>query len=376
METLPVPLEVMVKIFTACASETTRLHPNAAPILLTRVCREWRTVALSTPELWTELCVSPVILRSEPVALALKTYLASSNPLPAKLSLTAATDDERLVEDDFVQYTLPVARDSTNLTSLDISVLKIGSTHQQASPPATMTTSLPVPLPHLSTLRIDTEYFTSIARMIALLSVPNLTSLHLIRTNPAWSIRDQQYVSTFLTLIATVAPTLHTLELGFQLSWLSQALQLTLIDLHALTSLTLHEVSYTSPEFMQKLTLTFSPDDESLVSGQNTGLKRLVLDMSHEVTDAKWSDPEMYEMYMKQFFPAVVEMVLSRTKRLPRAAIDSGAARPLEFFGIGPHFAQAFRGEMESRWDEVKRGWADLEGVVNFVERYTDCECF
>lgn len=367
----------MVKIFTSCASASTRFHPNEAPILLTRVCREWRAVALATPALWTNLCVSPVALQSELGTLALRKYLTLANGRPAHLSLTAVTEDETIVLDDFVEYTLPVARDSTNLTSLDVSVLTIKTAspiRTSASPPRT--TSLPVPLPHLKTLRIDTEYFTTIARIIALLSVPNLTSLHLIRTNPAWSMRDQQWVSTFLTLIASVAPTLHTLELGFQISWLSQALQTTLINLNALTSLTLHEVSYTSPEFMEELTLKFSPDDGSLVSGQNTGLKELVIDMSHGVTDARWADEEAYDMTMKVFFPAVVDMVLSRTKRLPRAAIDSGAASLLEYFGIGPHFAQLFRTGMESEWDEVKRGWEELEGVVSFVERDTGCGCF
>lgn len=149
-----------------------------------------------------------------------------------------------------------------------------------------------------------------------------------------------------------------------------------MVGLHNLTSLILHEVSYTAPEFIAGLTLEFSPTDGTLVKGQNTGLKQLVLDFGHGVTDARWSDPEAYDMCMKAFFVAVVGMVLSRTKSVSQIAIDSGAVNSLEYFGVGPHFAQVYRTGMESEWDEVRRGWEELDGLVRFVERDTGCGCF
>ncbi|KAJ7186714.1 hypothetical protein C8R46DRAFT_837918, partial [Mycena filopes] len=41
------------------------LFENAAPLLLLRICRQWKDVALSSPELWTSIQVScPYIIES------------------------------------------------------------------------------------------------------------------------------------------------------------------------------------------------------------------------------------------------------------------------------------------------------------------------
>ncbi|KAF7290233.1 hypothetical protein MIND_01336900 [Mycena indigotica] len=48
------PPELMARIFSACLPPTQDAFPHAdtAPMLLCRVCRRWRSIALSTPELW------------------------------------------------------------------------------------------------------------------------------------------------------------------------------------------------------------------------------------------------------------------------------------------------------------------------------------
>lgn len=50
------PTDILVECFLWCTTPNSpSVHPNDAPILLTRICRLWRNVALSTPLLWSRL---------------------------------------------------------------------------------------------------------------------------------------------------------------------------------------------------------------------------------------------------------------------------------------------------------------------------------
>ncbi|KAJ7232155.1 hypothetical protein B0H12DRAFT_202057 [Mycena haematopus] len=49
---LTLPPEITAEIFKWSLGAPVRLHSSAAPLLLTRICRDWRTLALSTPALW------------------------------------------------------------------------------------------------------------------------------------------------------------------------------------------------------------------------------------------------------------------------------------------------------------------------------------
>ncbi|KAJ7772375.1 hypothetical protein B0H16DRAFT_1267312, partial [Mycena metata] len=49
---LTLPPEVTAEIFKWCLDTDLRLFSGAAPLLLTRICRQWRALALSTPALW------------------------------------------------------------------------------------------------------------------------------------------------------------------------------------------------------------------------------------------------------------------------------------------------------------------------------------
>ncbi|KAJ7887406.1 hypothetical protein B0H13DRAFT_2042943 [Mycena leptocephala] len=49
---LTLPTEITTEIFKWCYEAGLRLLPSVAPLLLTRVCRDWRELALSTPALW------------------------------------------------------------------------------------------------------------------------------------------------------------------------------------------------------------------------------------------------------------------------------------------------------------------------------------
>ncbi|KAJ7166753.1 hypothetical protein C8R46DRAFT_876343, partial [Mycena filopes] len=50
---LALPVEITGEIFMRCLPEFPA-HPSGtiAPMLLTRICRQWRNIACSTPRLW------------------------------------------------------------------------------------------------------------------------------------------------------------------------------------------------------------------------------------------------------------------------------------------------------------------------------------
>lgn len=62
---------------------------NSTPLLLTRVCRRWRTIATESPSVWTSLLLPDLPKNSalhEPFFAQLKTWLARSRSLPCSLA--------------------------------------------------------------------------------------------------------------------------------------------------------------------------------------------------------------------------------------------------------------------------------------------------
>ncbi|OJA21476.1 hypothetical protein AZE42_11745 [Rhizopogon vesiculosus] len=60
------PVEVLCQIFVHCLPETDhlRVSPGLAPLLLTRVCRRWKEVAVNLPRLWCTLSVTTRVHKS------------------------------------------------------------------------------------------------------------------------------------------------------------------------------------------------------------------------------------------------------------------------------------------------------------------------
>ncbi|KAJ7161470.1 hypothetical protein C8R43DRAFT_1233693 [Mycena crocata] len=56
---LPLPPEILAEIFVHCLPDDSLATPDptTAPLLLCRICRQFREVALTTPDLWTSLNV-------------------------------------------------------------------------------------------------------------------------------------------------------------------------------------------------------------------------------------------------------------------------------------------------------------------------------
>src|SRR5882672_9516402 len=85
------PPEVLSEIFLHYNDENniSDLQLNTAPLLLGGVCSRWRTIALSTPRLWTSfaLTIQPKYLKSD-VMLA-KTWLARAGTCPLTIRLAS-----------------------------------------------------------------------------------------------------------------------------------------------------------------------------------------------------------------------------------------------------------------------------------------------
>lgn len=64
-----VPMDVWREIFLFCHPPQQRMVMTFSqiPLLLTQVCRSWRFVALSTPQLWTRLYIPPLLVPGDPI---------------------------------------------------------------------------------------------------------------------------------------------------------------------------------------------------------------------------------------------------------------------------------------------------------------------
>ncbi|KAF9529714.1 hypothetical protein CPB83DRAFT_248894 [Crepidotus variabilis] len=85
------PVELWAEIFALSLSEDQFVTPNASnpPILLGRVCTEWRNIAYNTPDLWKTLALtsSDNVDHQSSVA-GIETWLESSYTYPLSISLS------------------------------------------------------------------------------------------------------------------------------------------------------------------------------------------------------------------------------------------------------------------------------------------------
>ncbi|KAJ7159461.1 hypothetical protein C8R46DRAFT_835203, partial [Mycena filopes] len=89
------PFEITSKIFGHCIIGGAEPDTHSAPLLLAGICGHWRSVALSSPELWSSFARTIHVDQSLNVASArydslselLRLWLARSATLPLTLSL-------------------------------------------------------------------------------------------------------------------------------------------------------------------------------------------------------------------------------------------------------------------------------------------------
>jgi hypothetical protein len=85
---LTIPNEITMKIFTHCLPDSIS-PPNidVAPLLLGRVCRDWRIIAHETPELWTSLKIGES--ESDAPVEFIENWLSRARNLPLSLKLNS-----------------------------------------------------------------------------------------------------------------------------------------------------------------------------------------------------------------------------------------------------------------------------------------------
>ncbi|KAJ7845416.1 hypothetical protein B0H14DRAFT_2203316, partial [Mycena olivaceomarginata] len=87
------PVDIIREIFIACipTDQNPVMSVKMAPLLLSRICSGWRTIALSTPRLWSSIHVPephaklPQYVRDGCLQL-MKTWLTRSGGLPLSIS--------------------------------------------------------------------------------------------------------------------------------------------------------------------------------------------------------------------------------------------------------------------------------------------------
>ncbi|KAG1736149.1 uncharacterized protein EDB91DRAFT_1143143 [Suillus paluster] len=87
------PSELLGEIFLRCLPERNYVTPssNDCPLVLTRVCRQWRAVALSTPRLWSSLSIS--LLKAEMSGSdAYKCWLEKARSVPLSIRVVHDVD--------------------------------------------------------------------------------------------------------------------------------------------------------------------------------------------------------------------------------------------------------------------------------------------
>lgn len=88
---LTLPFEITAEIFINCLSDTPASPSSTmAPMLLPRICRQWRNIACSTPRLWAALRVTR--WKGPSLALLARMWLGRAGGVPKSLDLQLPFD--------------------------------------------------------------------------------------------------------------------------------------------------------------------------------------------------------------------------------------------------------------------------------------------
>ncbi|KAJ7315375.1 hypothetical protein DFH08DRAFT_1086903 [Mycena albidolilacea] len=110
---LTLPPEITAEIFKWCIDTGMRLLPSVAPLLLTRICRDWRALAFSTPALWDT--ISEIEFGVHPRAEAVvETWFSRAGTRPLSLGIICPKSlDSTCLESVILQH-------ASQLQSLDV----------------------------------------------------------------------------------------------------------------------------------------------------------------------------------------------------------------------------------------------------------------
>ncbi|KAJ7171981.1 hypothetical protein C8R46DRAFT_1084418 [Mycena filopes] len=106
---LPIPPELVAEIFLHCIDfEPVTPDVDTAPLVLTRVCRRWRAIALSTPELWSYLVV-PIHPSEAEIAMC-QMWLSRARSTPLSWHLLDEYDDYHIQLDALMETVVGMSR--------------------------------------------------------------------------------------------------------------------------------------------------------------------------------------------------------------------------------------------------------------------------
>jgi hypothetical protein len=94
------PSEILSLIFIRCLPDTEHLLPSSklAPMLLTRICRKWREVAVGMPSLWCRVIVDIDDDDCKRTAFCHDAWLERSRNRPLSLALKCSKKDATTYE--------------------------------------------------------------------------------------------------------------------------------------------------------------------------------------------------------------------------------------------------------------------------------------
>lgn len=151
------PSELLGEIFLRCLPQTNYVTPSSdeCPLVLTRVCRHWRAVALSTPRLWASLSIS--LLRADTTSGdEYKHWLEKARSVPLSIRVVHDMDYSDAKEPLSIQWLRPFLGRCSDLWwhgppvqgLLDNSVQSL-SRFQVTFHKANFMVSMPSPMPQL-----------------------------------------------------------------------------------------------------------------------------------------------------------------------------------------------------------------------------------
>ncbi|KAJ6510602.1 hypothetical protein C8R45DRAFT_393029 [Mycena sanguinolenta] len=110
---LTLPPEITAEIFKWCIDTDVLPHSSSAPLLLTRICHDWRILAFSTPALWDTISEIDFSVQSRTEAFV-ETWFTRAGTRPLSLAITCPESV------DSASLESVIFRHASQLQSLDV----------------------------------------------------------------------------------------------------------------------------------------------------------------------------------------------------------------------------------------------------------------
>ncbi|KAK7049079.1 hypothetical protein R3P38DRAFT_3257581 [Favolaschia claudopus] len=255
-------LHVPTRIAPYQLRSTPNPNPDSSPMIFLSVCRLWRDIALSTPELWNKIQLNAKLPRPPSYLKLCNMWLNRARSLPLSLSLTGSLDLQQSVLDFVWEYI-----DQLENLTLFFNVLGLSDYTSRDTLNRLFRLDQGIQLPSLKCLSFqinDDINFSTLGQWLGVLAAaPLLSTLDLANVYFDSEIGDE------IPSASLVVGSLNTLSLGWPYTYEvagdygSTARILLYLTLPALKSLKISAFNITHDEFFAFLSRS-SPPLESL----------------------------------------------------------------------------------------------------------------